>query len=132
MSGVPETPNLTRNRLKAAAGIGALGLALAVNAAIVQKLGGIDAVIALAQSLWQGQLSAKALPPPRPLPPPIAKGSHSLPSQQSEEEARSWLGKAQKGDSYAQFRAGIIYEYGLDGVVKNAPEAVRYYKLSSD
>lgn len=59
-------------------------------------------------------------PPVDPGPPPMAAA-----------EAQSFKAKADSGDAYAQFRTGVIYQFGLGGIDKNALEAVRYYRLAA-
>ena len=61
-----------------------------------------------------------------------AEAQNEGPPPMAPEEAQRFIAAADAGDAYAQFRAGVIHQFGLGGFPKNAPEAVRYYKLAVD
>ncbi|TAK99579.1 MAG: sel1 repeat family protein [Rhodospirillaceae bacterium] len=83
----------------------------------------IDSVLSGLSELMGNESPAAAIkgPPVDSGPPPMAP-----------EEAQKFKAKADQGDAYAQFRTGVIFEFGLGGFQKDANEAVRYYKLAID
>lgn len=46
--------------------------------------------------------------------------------------AQDFKTAADAGDAYAQFRTGVIFEFGVGGFALDAREAIRYYKLAAD
>jgi TPR repeat protein len=51
----------------------------------------------------------------------------------SHQEAQKFFDAADgKGDTYAQFRVGVIYEYGLGGYPQDIAASARYYRMAAD
>lgn len=63
---------------------------------------------------------------------PAQKPTHDGPPPMAPDEAQRFKASADTGDAYAQFRTGVIYQFGLGGFPKNAVEAARYYRLAVD
>ncbi len=92
--------------------------------------GGDVADFVVSRSHHAAVSSAVASPRFSPTVPGLIQGN--APPPLSPSEAQAFQIAADKGDTYAQFRTGVIYEYGLGGILKNVPVAVRYYRMAAD